>query len=504
MSLVILTNDAKEQSVLVAQEQSIYKPWSFRNALSSTMEIPADSQIALTSAKISLDGQISLAEASKTLFIYLGRWLDPDQDLRHSCSYPIKIKLFEDQPGVTTTDIQGLANELQSAINKSITHPHYAKRCLVNVKRDTNTGAFQGYNIQFKQINIGETKLPSVTGSTAMIDASTDLISKDVRTTPGNRTYTITNSGTNNDVILTPTGYRPLIHGTTFTPSRDVPPISLVNGIAEFDLTRCIGTSQPGADNYSVNFACGLSRYFTTTMETAVNRLGPSYFRWNISQQTTPPSAGQPLDGAFKFGKFFGDFVVASCDGVLRLFDTATNGLPARRGRGGNAQSVRWRQIDYTQGGTRNAPFDAFYNTDANPSRFERVRFTIIGERVKIELITGQPQTFTLYEYSQTRDDGVTPRLPEEILKPIDQGCEAMMPLMGIHNDGVRGTAIPVGDYNIKLKSYTSVTFFDKPSLIYTSDLATYQADKNNAVIPWYNRVEQERGAEASDIIPEN
>ena len=384
MSLVILTNDAKEQSVVVAQEQSIYKAWSFRNSLSSTMEIPADSQIALTSAKISLDGQISLAEASKTLYIYLGRWLDADQDLRHSCSYPIKVKLFEDQLGVTTTDVQGLADELQSAINKNITHPHYAKRCIVNVKRDTNTGEFQGYNIQFKQINIGTTTLPSVTGSTDMITASTDLLSRDVRNNPINRTYTITNSGTNNDVILTPTGYRPLIHGTTFTPSRDVPPISLVNGIAEFDLSRCIGTSQPGADNYSVNFACGLSRYFTTTMNTARHRLGPSYFRWDTSQQTTGPVGGQPLDGPFRFGKFYGDYVVASCDGVLRLFDTATNGLPARRNRGGNAQSVRWRQIDYTQDGSRVAPFDTFYNTDANASRFERVRWhpwTLLSSR---------------------------------------------------------------------------------------------------------------------------
>ncbi len=503
MSLVILTNDAKEQSSVVSKTQSIYKPWSFRNSLSSTMEIPANSQIAMTSAKISLDGQISLSEASKTLYIYLGRWLTEGQDLEHSCSYPIKVKLFEDQPGTTTIDTQGLADELQRAINQNISHPNYAKRCAVKVKRNTGTGKFEGYEIQFKQLDVSTTLLPSVAGSTEMIANSVDLISERVRNTPLNRSYTITNSGTNNDVILTPTEFRRKIHGTTFTPSKSVPPASLTKGEIEFDVSRCIGTSQPGATNYSINFACGLSRYYTTKMDTFDDRLGPSYFKWDTSQITTGPRGGQPFDGPFKFGTFYGDFVVANCEGVLRLFDTATNGRPARQGRGGNANSVRWREIDYTQGGTRNAPFDFVYNAQANASRFERIRFTLDGERVKIELITGQPQVFTLYEYSQTRDDGITPRLEAENLKPIDQGCEAMMPLMGINNFHRRNDGIPVGDFNIKLKEYSSATFFDKPNLVYTTDLATYQADPDNTVIPWYNRIEQELSAEAGVIIPE-
>lgn len=498
MSLVILSNDAKEQTDLVSSVQSIYKPWSFRNSLSSTMEIPANAQIALTSAKISLDGQISLAAGEKILYVYIGRVLTGDETIQNSNSYPIKVKLFEDEPGVVVTDTKGLADETDRALKKFITHPHYAKRSVVTTNRNATTGEFEGYKFELKQTSSSEGLLPSPVGSVAMIAAATDIFSLRARTTPILRRYTITASA-NNGVTLTPLAnnvFTNHVIATTFEPSVDTPPISLTGGTATFDLSKCIGnTGGQGAPNLNSDFICGLSRYCTEGQRSANNRPGPRFYYWGHSAHTRP---GQPLN---KIGRCFADFVLVNSNGELRLYDTATYGVAARQGAGGNRRSPRWREIDYTQGGTQAAPFNTLYNTTQNDRRFEKARFKTTGEQIKIELIDNQGNASTLYEYSQLRRDGVTPRLLGENFKPIDQSCESLVPVMGLYIEELAGGGNAPQDYSITLERYTCIDLTDIPNVAYTTDLATYQADPLNTIIPWFNRVEQELGPESSNII---
>ncbi len=59
MSLVIASN--QDDELTSRTEQSIYTPYSFRNALSSTYKIPPNSQVCLQSAKVNLDSRITLA-----------------------------------------------------------------------------------------------------------------------------------------------------------------------------------------------------------------------------------------------------------------------------------------------------------------------------------------------------------------------------------------------------------------------------------------------------------
>ncbi len=481
MSLVILSNDAKEQSDIVSSVQSIYKPWSFRNSLSSTMEIPANSQIALTSAKISLDGQISLDAGDKILYVYLGKWLDPDQDLDASNSYPIKVKLFEDEPGVVITDTEGLAAELEKALNKFVCHPHYAKRCAVSVNRNNTTGEFEGYKIEMKQADTEQELIPSGVGAGRMIAESTDALLIAARNIPLNRSYTITTSA-RNDVILTPQFRRDNIQGTTFNMTTLTPPACLTKGKIEFDLQKCIGNVPAGAQ-LNVNFVCGLSRFTEEHQRINGRFVGPSYFAWNDSSETTANT---------NWLRMFGDFMLVNTNGELRLFDTSTNGDAARVGvAGANRRRTRWREIDYTQRGTSPAPFNVIYDTTTNARRLQTARFTLDGERVKIEMIDGAavPTTYTLYEYSQTRPGGA-PRLPDEIMKPIDQGCEAMMPVMGIHNFGIPQGNAP-SDYSIALSKYEAVNITDIPNVQYTTELPVYEADPDRTIIPWFNLVAQ-------------
>ena len=498
MSLVILSNDAKEQTDLVSSIQSIYKPWSFRNSLSSTMEIPANAQLALTSAKISLDGQISLAAGEKILYVYIGRVLTGDQTIQNSNSYPIKVKLFEDQPGVVVTDTKGLADETERALNKFITHPHYAKRSVVSVNRNATTGEFEGYKFELKQTSSSEGLLPSAPGSVDMIAASRDMFSLRARATPLLRRYTITASA-NNGVTLTPLAnniFTNHILATTFEPTVDTPPISLTGGSVTFDLSKCIGNIPAGSgSNLNSDFICGLSRYCTQGQRAANNRIGPAYYYWGHSAHTAP---GEPMN---KLGRCFADFVLVNSNGELRLFDTATYGVAARAGAGGNRRSPRWREIDYTQGGTQAAPFNTFYNTTQNNGRFDKVKFTTTGEQIKIELIDTQGNTSTLYSYSQLRRDGVTPRSLGENFKPIDQSCESLVPVMGLYIEGVAGAGNNPQDYSITLERYTCIDLTDIPNVAYTTDFATYEADPVNTIIPWFNRVEQELPVDASRII---
>ena len=57
MSLVICSNNFKDGSV-ARQDNSIENAFSFRNGLSSTYTIPANSQVALQSAKLNINGKV--------------------------------------------------------------------------------------------------------------------------------------------------------------------------------------------------------------------------------------------------------------------------------------------------------------------------------------------------------------------------------------------------------------------------------------------------------------
>ena len=69
MSLVICSNQEKDGTAL-RQQQSVYNAWSFRNPLSSTMTIPANSQVALQSCKVNVDGRVVFSRNNNKLYHY--------------------------------------------------------------------------------------------------------------------------------------------------------------------------------------------------------------------------------------------------------------------------------------------------------------------------------------------------------------------------------------------------------------------------------------------------
>ena len=73
MSLVITSNRDSDRAK--RQEESVYSAWSYRNGLSSTYNIPANSQVCLQSAKVNLDGRTTLNQNNSWFYTWHGKAL---------------------------------------------------------------------------------------------------------------------------------------------------------------------------------------------------------------------------------------------------------------------------------------------------------------------------------------------------------------------------------------------------------------------------------------------
>jgi hypothetical protein len=134
MSLVILTN--QDQDKTFRQEQSIYSPWSFVNSLSSVYNIPANSQVCLQSAKVNLDGRVTITKNNSIWYDWFGDLLlqNVDNDIDNSTSYPI-AQNFGDFDKVLELTTDELAETIQD--NHKEYHPNRKNRFICEPKRNS-------------------------------------------------------------------------------------------------------------------------------------------------------------------------------------------------------------------------------------------------------------------------------------------------------------------------------------------------------------------------------
>ena len=493
MSLILLSNDPSESSGLVGSRQNIYKPWSFRNSLTETIKIPKNSQVALTSCKIALDGQISISPNNKVFYMYLGETLGKDglrDTMQSSTSIPIRCELFPDSDEVVTTTPEGLANEISRVIEANMWHPAYNQiatgtaKCLV--KRDSD-GDFAGYtfNIVNGSVNVNGAPVTSIDPEDGLIKSTliqtrcgVDWSFRTKRTNPALRNYALTSEGGGTTIRLTPNDQNRNMMATTFLHEANCLPCVNTDGIISFDIadvmTRPGGT--PGTDDKNIPFICGLSRPCTSN-QFAPNggKLGTPYFKWNWAQLD---GVGSNLNDMLRG---YCDFAVVNDGLTLRLFNTNNWGGGAVRPGvgGGNLTRVRWQEVDYTENGNAEAPFPARYNTVTNVSDFRQIRFALTGNQIQIDLINLAGVVTSLWRYSVNRykrvgDPDVVRTLAEQC-KPLDIGCWDMQPVMGIYNHNWPavnlGTHLPT-DYNIEL------TFKDQSAMAGTGQ-RTYTMDSN-------------------------
>ena len=156
MSLVICSN--RENDRVNDSDGSIYEPFSFRNDMSSTYNIPKDAQVGLHSCKINLNGTMTLS-GNEVFYQYFGRLIDPDagEEIELSSSQPIGTPLSEVQYKAGRAgrfedyDPDGVADLLKQQMNKFIFHPNLKDKADCDVNRDGTTNEFTGYSFNYDQ-----------------------------------------------------------------------------------------------------------------------------------------------------------------------------------------------------------------------------------------------------------------------------------------------------------------------------------------------------------------
>jgi len=504
MSLVILTNDASE-SVIAGQESSIFKPFSFRNSLTSTIEIPVQAQIALQSAKLVMDGSLQVGESNGVFYLYLGQFIDPDgaanqpRQISQIGYAPIRLQLFPTNTATQSVTAEELGNELERVLNETsgrgIFHPSYVgAEQKVSIKTDAATGAFEGYNIDLKYI-AGRVEAVASSAAAAVVVAGSYLDATSFRRRPptlaGNlplgpadqlaatavaarnaQPYTIDSLAVGGGAFaVRMTAGSPGVPdftSQTFGCTFDSAPISPFGGECEFDIRECTlqNTGAGRVDNRTCAFVCGLSRVSTTSTDSTASRPAPPNFRFQAGSSIVTLPAGPTQGSLLAWIRHYFDFAVCvDRGGTLRVIQCSQDqNVPIGPNGGTRANnSARTHFLDYTQGGTAAPPFNTNYvfsdmsgftfNTGAgNASNFIGVHFKVEGEIVTIQMRNA---------------GGLVPLITFNAgnavnLKPAQQNCWNLQPIMLMNLErqrpgGLQASGRNIGDYTMRLVQYEIV-----------------------------------------------
>ncbi len=372
MSLVVCSNQDSDSTTATTQ-QSIYKPYSFRNALSSTYMIPKNGQVALQSCKYNLDGTIPLSGADQVLYQYYGQDLaeetstTPADDIDvKSSAVPIRTQIFSGRKDtIEEVSADDLAKSVEEAMNDNIFHPNLRDLIEVDVKRDGTTNEFEGYDIAYGQYSTATSVIPA---DDEVIDQMSDELKS------GNEYPNFHYEEGQFTAIAVPTIDAPAVGVLASNP------LSAQNGVLQVDF------SDPN-DN-GRDWGVGLSRYVNTALpdtSTGTNTRRPYYA---IKSDATTDHT-QPDDN------FFFDYIVCRKEGVLKVYHTCADSEV--RDVFGGTNMIIPRELVY---GDKAVEPD--YDLDDNSEEFVAVKFVLEGQRLRIIMLKTDASEVLLYEYVST------------------------------------------------------------------------------------------------------
>ena len=430
MSLVICSNTA-EDDLDNTTINNINKPFSFRNALSSTYKIPPNAQVALQSIKYSLDSSLVLSTDSRTMYQYYGEDLNvnnaednPSTITRNSTAVPIKTPLVDTTSADTyPTDtkkqfnLTSLKKAFGDQLGKYMYHPNQRYKAFVDL--DTNTdGTFTGFKLNYDYYDSATSNIPDD-------DYAEDLLNDAVNEGIYEQSWTyeagVFSSSNPND------------EGTPQAAILTQYPISLHNGVLTVNFNNANASGK--------EWAVGLSRYIQT-QDDITGRYTLNYF-------------SRPLSGDQMPSKYIGfyDYLVCRKGNTLKVYHTPFDSSIS-------SEKLISREMIY---GNNEIAED--YDLDTNASSFHKVKFTCIGQQIKIEMLESDDTAHTLYEYDSTYDN-------VNQLKPICQSNWNMYPILYLEDPELDASN------SLTVETFTGVTTFASNS---------WEVSRNDA--SWFNAV---------------
>lgn len=394
MSLVICSNQEKD-GASQRQGQSVYNAWSFRNPLSSTMTIPANSQVALQSCKINVDGRVVFSRNNHRFYTYFGDKLDLDgltsPQIGDSTSYPTLTSLtLESEKGtIVELGTDDFANRIRDVVRSSSYHPNTKGLFDCEVLRNAENVDFQGYKFTFKQnsSSANVNNRPADGGFESFYRTDDE---------PGSFSYldnVFQRQTTDNDEACCGIA--------------KAQPFSLTNGSYIVEINN---GSFANVNSSGVEWTVGLSR---AVNQPYIDKFVPSYNYWRHDETRF-------------FDNCFMDFGVGrDVNGELTVFHNV-NDSTIEDGKG-----IMRRDIKYYN--NTNSSFQGAGKYDlsgSGSSDYTKVGFFSNGEVISVKLYNGSSSVWELI----TEYDGA--QSSETYFKPVNQSCWCLHPVLTIGADG--------------------------------------------------------------------
>ena len=439
MSLVICSN--KENDRTDGTDSSIYEPFSFRNGLSSTYNIPKNAQVGLHSCKINLNGTMTLS-GNEVMNQYFGLLLDEDvgDTIALSSSHPIATPLDEVQykrgraGRFTDYGPEGVADLVKAQMNRFIFHPNLKDKADCDVNRDPTTNEFTGYDFTYDQYADETTStIPSATQAWTLNprdldDAVGAAISPAERQYYPGGVFTDTNNDLplpypdaaltwNYEVVGTEGIFKSIAvaqNGRMNAMINTSLPLSLYNGQMTVNIKD--------VNDADIDWFVGLSRFVEN--EFSAVQYGEQYAPSNFDSDRTP--------NADQIDEFFSDYVVRRSGDLLYVQHLAMNSDPTFD-TDTDTDATFMKNLEYwtLAGATIVAQYDLSTNTDL----FEKVRFTANGQTLKIEMLVADDTPTTVYSFDESHTKALQ-------LPPIHQGCWCLHPVLGMESTVAKSDGI--------------------------------------------------------------
>ncbi len=433
--LVICSNTRDEGDNL---EGGLSQPNSFTNQLSSTIELPENCQVALSSAKVNMADLIDIGSGAKLFYSYFGTKLPSagSPGIRETTATPIPARLTSEAGSVDfgAIGVVGMAERIAVAMDRRIFYPLLKGRGNCSPKYSA-LGSFEGFDFEY--------------GSSNVIQA--DKVPVDAMAMDNSFLRFRENDGG----ALNPGGtarwtYAAGVFQTTAELSErskaiylDDAPISANLGEYMVDIRDVVPDGRGGGERCS--FGVGLSR--GSSCDYGGGRsgqlIGPEWWYGTSSRgNRRGPGIARGTGGQlmpFMLGRCFGDYMVymdirpanvgqRGSAGILKVCHMVHDGLADMDGF--NTIS-RWRDIPYGAAGPTpgfvTADYDIASDINANGQAYGAIKFKLEGEKMTISMVSTDGGIGE--EILVQHDAGAT---KQRNLKPVSQDCWSMAPVLTI------------------------------------------------------------------------